>query len=687
MQIYIHYYTSGAPADRDDSFLRGLAQYICKHPELGHSLATRLDEPYDLLLISGCHQSSTVCIDLAEIRTIKERPQNAPLICWRPSSWNPLSGGGIVNEMDRLQWEVLRLSDYQIFPHQDYLARVRRFGFQTSNYAVIPNGADQNHFNHLYRKFWDGRRKIKIISCPTSVSSIVECETIALCSLNPEVECLFTGQWNSQVDPRNVKLLPPMRQEELARLYKSADVFLHAAQDDLCPDAILEALSCGFPVIYHNSGAAPDIVAAYGFSLPETLTSVSINEMLHQLTSQYGKLIQKILAERKQFSVERAAAQYLQAFETASHSLEFSSNRAPAPSIHPINRSSSLAWLSALPKKIPSFVERMQMDNYSSFHYSYSGDLLTDYSLWGLANSVYATKILFITKALPHLVLEAQNNIYRKVISFTKEHGSIFDEYLTSDLPPDSAELQNTRRAETRQSFAALYLLNRTPRGPYLTIPYTEEGVIKYLESFDWVRPWSAGSHFSHLLFFYHLNSLFFNYRTEDGRRLIEISLQWLKTLQSPSDGCWYRQHPDLKIRINGAMKILTALHVINHFEFDYPERLIDTALEGSNHQEACDNFNIVYTLYGATRLCPNYRHTEIENFLLDRLAIYRQFYFEELGGFSFLVGKANPTLYGKTITTGKNEPDIHGTIMFTWGISIINQMIDLGLDFQVPLN
>ena len=139
--------------------------------------------------------------------------------------------------------------------------------------------------------------------------------------------------------------------------------------------------------------------------------------------------------------------------------------------------------------------------------------------------------------------------------------------------------------------------------------------------------------------------------------------------------------------KINGAMKVITGYHAAGIYDIPYAKRLIDTALLGINDSEACSNFNIVYVLYGATRVEPEYRKNEIEDFILKRLDIYRGYYWPEYGGFSFHKDRANDILYGTKISAGRNEPDIHGTVMFIWGISVMNAIIDLGIDWKIPLN
>ncbi len=50
--------------------------------------------------------------------------------------------------------------------------------------------------------------------------------------------------------------------------------------------------------------------------------------------------------------------------------------------------------------------------------------------------------------------------------------------------------------------------------------------------------------------------------------------------------------------------------------------------------------------------------------------------------GFSFHKEKANDVYYGARISRGIKEPDIHGTVLFLWGISIIVQILGIEAEF-----
>ena len=358
-------------------------------------------------------------------------------------------------------------------------------------------------------------------------------------------------------------------------------------------------------------------------------------------------------------------------------------------------------WLLNMNDGVRNFLEIMSEREYSYFRYSLSGDLKDRSFSWGLANIVFAIKILYITGLIDEIEERKKNNLYKSIRAFITPQGYICDPFITSrglkekvidifipKLKFNRLEYaEATRRAETRQSFAALALLGKKPNRPFVHIPYSLNGINRYLANFDWSIPWHAGSNFSHLLFFLYMNKEFFSHRADEVDGLIKYATEWIRKIQSKDDGCWYMgKNVSLQQKINGAMKIATGLHAAQIYEIPYAEKLIDTCLSAVNDYEACSNFNIIYVLYSCLKVNPEYRREEIIKFAVDRLKIYMHYYHKE-GGFSFYRNRANDILNGKKISLGKNEPDIHGTIMFIWGISIINEILDIGLDYKIPIN
>jgi glycosyltransferase involved in cell wall biosynthesis len=52
------------------------------------------------------------------------------------------------------------------------------------------------------------------------------------------------------------------RQEEAPAIYGAADAYVMTKYNDPCPNTVLEALACGLPVLYSNSGGVPELVGS-----------------------------------------------------------------------------------------------------------------------------------------------------------------------------------------------------------------------------------------------------------------------------------------------------------------------------------------------------------------------------------------------------------------------------------------
>lgn len=57
-----------------------------------------------------------------------------------------------------------------------------------------------------------------------------------------------------------VKISGPFSQADAPDVYRAADVFLLSTHQDACPNAVLEAMACGLPVLYSANGGVSELV-------------------------------------------------------------------------------------------------------------------------------------------------------------------------------------------------------------------------------------------------------------------------------------------------------------------------------------------------------------------------------------------------------------------------------------------
>lgn len=348
----------------------------------------------------------------------------------------------------------------------------------------------------------------------------------------------------------------------------------------------------------------------------------------------------------------------------------------------------SVSWLKYTLARVPTFVKGQQGFTPGFYRYSLSGDLYDEIPFWGLTSSVFAAKILYMLDTLDDT---CAHDIVSRIKQFESPDGTIFDplllkksffpSLLTSLRQRDFHGLlhhtQMLKRAETRQSTAALLCLGSRPTRPYRDISETPETIRAFLSSLSWHLPWNAGSHLSHLLFFLHQNHQLFGLY-DDGKRLIDEALAFLATIQSPTDGAWYTgTSVSTTQKINGSMKVLTGLSAIGFTNIPHIENLIDTCLFHQTEEGACCSIDALYVLHWCSRV-SSYREADVHQYALHKIDEIKEYYHEAQGGFSFYRHRANARIYGAKVSTGKDEPDLHGTILYVWGLVMIAEILKL---------
>ncbi len=242
----------------------------------------------------------------------------------------------------------------------------------------------------------------------------------------------------------------------------------------------------------------------------------------------------------------------------------------------------------------------------------------------------------------------------------------------------EKQKLNKTIVAETKQAISTLYMVENKNQFPYLDFPKKEEDINKYLNTFDWNRPWNAGAQFASLCVFVSTQL------TGDERiRVINFLEKFINNKVDKESGLYFENKlPNSVESINGAMKVLTGFEWLES-KIHYPEKIIDYCLKQEPNNEGCDLVDIVYVLNRCGKQ-TDYKKVEIIDYLNFVETMIMKHYIKEDGGFSYFIGKSQTYYYGVKISNGFPKADIHGTTLLIWALSLID---DFRTDGQSVFN
>ena len=318
IRIYIHYNITDHPWGGGNSFLKAFRKYINEKRYDEFRIVNNLWGSYDIFFMNGGHKDQGKYLNIKELKTLQYKHRlfhkKQPKFVYRLDGAR-FRYNKIQSPMDNLQFQALKLADFIIFQSNDSLDAFRELGYNGDNYTIIPNGVDQNLFNMEGKTFWVSTKKLRVLSANWSSNVHKGYPVIAKFAQNPDIKVSFVGNWNEDVPANYINILPPVSQKELAKYYKEADVFLHPSENESCPNVVIEALSCGLPVIYHPSGGTQKIAEKYGIALPADINANTIAETIQNMKKNYHKFIERIQQDFSRFSIENIGKRYLEEFK------------------------------------------------------------------------------------------------------------------------------------------------------------------------------------------------------------------------------------------------------------------------------------------------------------------------------------------------------------------------------------
>jgi glycosyltransferase involved in cell wall biosynthesis len=161
----------------------------------------------------------------------------------------------------------------------------RSIGIELVSPKVVYNGCDPRIFHRNGRIHFSRDRKVRLISSSWSDNPRKGASVYRWLEQHLDHDRFdFTFVGRTSVPFERIRHVPPVPSHELAELLRQHDVFVTATENDAYSNALVEALSCGLPALYLDSGGSGEAVKDAGFAFT---SREQIPELLERLVDEY----------------------------------------------------------------------------------------------------------------------------------------------------------------------------------------------------------------------------------------------------------------------------------------------------------------------------------------------------------------------------------------------------------------
>jgi len=202
-----------------------------------------------------------------------------------------------------------KIADKTIFQSRYSLEKHLELGMPFREPIVILNAADPQIFHPRGRAIFSLNRKIRLIAASWSDNANKGASVYQWLDENLDwrrFEFTFVGR--SKITFKNIRVIPPVDSVRLADLLREHDIYITASKNDPCSNSLIEALSCGLPAVYLQSGGHSEIVnqAGMGFEAAEQIPA-----LLEKVVDEY-ELFQSRISNP---SIQEVSESYLKILE------------------------------------------------------------------------------------------------------------------------------------------------------------------------------------------------------------------------------------------------------------------------------------------------------------------------------------------------------------------------------------
>ena len=235
--------------------------------------------------------SNAIKLNDSSIKLIRKR--NIPLILNQNGVFYPSWYKGNCKKQNLLNSKVYHSADY-VFWQSNFCKKAadRFLGERLGRGEILYNAIDTKKFypvrqnaDNLFKLLITGNirkeNNYRIYSVLEAVKEVVKTNKYIHLYIAGIIEDF--NFLNYEVDKLNIRkfvtFIGPYSQTEAPNIYQKVNAYITMSFQDNCPSAVIEAMSCGLPILYSSSGGIPELVgknSGIGLKVPEDWAKVNV---------------------------------------------------------------------------------------------------------------------------------------------------------------------------------------------------------------------------------------------------------------------------------------------------------------------------------------------------------------------------------------------------------------------------
>lgn len=207
----------------------------------------------------------------------------------------------------------LYLADATVFQSRFSMRTNYELGLEGSDFSsIIYNGVDtETFYSDKNKKQLSLENKIKLVASSWSSNINKGFDVYEYLDDNLDFnryEMTFIG--NSPIEFKNINKVAPLKTKELSEELRKNDIYISASRNDPCSNSVIEAFSCGLPIVCRNEGGHPELLEKSGNAGMLFEKANEIPDILDRMVDNYEEYRSRICS----IDIKDVAEEYLRFF-------------------------------------------------------------------------------------------------------------------------------------------------------------------------------------------------------------------------------------------------------------------------------------------------------------------------------------------------------------------------------------